>query len=393
MRDLDVLRAREETPGTRHVLHFNNAGAGLMPSCVLNAVTGHLRLEAERGGYEASAIAKASQERAYAAVAELLNAAPDEIAMVENATAAWLMAFHAMIQDMRPGDKILTAEAEYAANYVSYLQAARTKGLEVVVVPSDEAGALDLNALENLIDEKVKLISVTHVPTNGGLVNPAREIGAIAKRAGVLYLLDACQSVGQLPMDVQEIGCDALSVTGRKYLRAPRGTGFLYMRKDLLLHLEPPYIDHSAAVWTDLDTYKLVDSAKRFENWEFNVAGVIGLGVAVDYALEWGMDAISKRIVGLADGLREGLSAIKGVTVTDIGHQKCGITTFIKDGVSPTEIKNQLSAQNMNVSVSNKSSTRIDMTRRGFSELVRASVHYYNDETEIQRLCEAVDAL
>lgn len=389
----DIARARAETPGTQHVMHFNNAGAGLMPTPVIDAVTGHLKLETERGGYEANAMAKAAQERAYSAVAELINASSDEIAMVENATMAWLMIFHAMIRDFKPGDKILTVEAEYAANYVSYLQAARDKGLEIVVVPSDEAGAVDLAALENLLDGKVKLIAVTHVPTNGGLVNPAKEIGAIAKRARVLYLLDACQSVGQLPIDVKEIGCDALSVTGRKYLRAPRGTGFLYVRKDLLLELEPVYIDHSSAVWTDLGTYQLVDSAKRFENWEFYVAGVIGLGVAVDYTLGWGIDTISDRIILLADKLRSDLAAIPGVSLKDIGHHKCGITTFVKDGVDPQDIKARLDAQDINVSVSRRSSTRIDMTRRGLTQIVRASVHYYNDEDEIARFCEAVEAL
>ena len=389
----DIVRARAETPGTQHVTHFNNAGAGLMPMPVIDAVTGHLKLESERGGYEANAMAKAAQEHAYSAVAELINASPDEIAMVENATAAWLMIFHAMIRNFQSGDKILTVEAEYAANYVSYLQAARDKGIEIVVVPSDEAGAVDLVALENLLDDKVKLISVTHVPTNGGLVNPAKEIEAIAKRAGVLYLLDACQSVGQLPVDVKEIGCDALSVTGRKYLRGPRGTGFLFVRKDLFLGLEPVYIDHSAADWTDIGSYELVDSAKRFENWEFYDAGVIGLGVAVDYALEWGMDAISDRVISLADKLRIDMAAIPGVTLTDIGHQKCGITTFIKDGVDPGDIKARLDAQDINVSVSHRSSTRIDMTRRGLTQIVRASVHYYNDDNEIARFCEAVEAL
>lgn len=389
----DISRARAETPGTQHVLHFNNAGAGLMPTPVIDEVMGHLKLESERGGYEANAMAKAAQDHAYCAVAKLINASPDEIAMVENATAAWLMIFHAMIRDFKAGDKILTVEAEYAANYVSYLQAERDKGIEIVVVPSDEAGAVDLSALENLLDDKVKLISVTHVPTNGGLVNPAKEIGAIAKRAGVLYLLDACQSVGQLPIDVKEIGCDALSVTGRKYLRGPRGTGFLFVRKDLLLGLEPVYIDHSAAAWTDIGSYELVDSAKRFENWEFYVAGVIGLGVAVDYALEWGMDAISDRVISLADNLRRDLSVIPGVSMTDIGHYKCGITTFVKEGVDPADIKARLDAQDINVSVSKRSSTRIDMTRRGLTDIVRASVHYYNDENEIARFCEAVEAL
>ncbi len=185
---IDVARARAETPGVGHITHFNNAGAGLMPRPVLDAVTQHLQLEAERGGYEANDARLAEKERTYAAIAQLIGAKPQEIALVENATAAWLMAFHAMIRDFKPGDKIITVEAEYATNYISYLKAAKEQGLEIVVAPSDETGAVDTKALENLIDARVKLISITHVPTNGGLVNPAEEIGRIARAAGVLYL-------------------------------------------------------------------------------------------------------------------------------------------------------------------------------------------------------------
>ena len=393
MREIDIARARAETPGVQNVLHFNNAGAGLMPQPVLDALTTHLQLEANIGGYEAAAATLAQRENTYESIARLLNAKPEEIALVENATVAWQMAFHAMIKAFKPGDKILTVEAEYATNFISYLQAKRDHGLEIVVVPSDETGSVDLAALESMIDNQVKLISMTHIPTNGGLVNPAAAVGAVAKKAGVLYLLDACQSVGQVPVDVAEIGCDALSVTGRKYLRGPRGTGFLYMREDLANRLEPPFLDLHAAKWTGAESYEVRPGAKRFENWEFYVAGVIGLGVAVDYALEWGMDAISDRVISLADKLRIDMAAIPGVTLTDIGHQKCGITTFIKDGVDPGDIKARLDAQDINVSVSHRSSTRIDMTRRGLTQIVRASVHYYNDDNEIARFCEAVEAL
>jgi len=389
----DVARARAETPGTDHVLHFNNAGAGLMPKPVLDALTEHLKLEAEIGGYEAAAVNAPLRERTYQAVATLLNASVDEIALVENASVAWLMAFHAMLAHLRPGDKILTVEAEYATNYISYLQATRTHGVEIVVVPSDAGGAVDLEALKNLIDARVKMVAVTHVPTNGGLVNPAEEIGRIARAAGIYYLLDACQSCGQIPLDVEKIGCDALSVTGRKYLRGPRGTGFLYVRKDRIDELEPPFLDLHAASWITADTFDIDPTAKRFENWEFYIAGVIGLGVAVDYALGWGMEAIHQRVVGLAEQLRGSLSAIPGVTVTDIGAQKCAITTFTKTGISPSEIKAALAARKINVSVSGRGSTLIDMDKRNLTDVVRASVHYYNDDAEIATFCEAVEAL
>ena len=211
---IDIELARAETPGCAHVLHLNNAGAALMPAPVLDAQIDHLRLEAEIGGYEAAARAQDKVDRTYEAVATLLNCGRDEIALVENATMAWDLAFHSF--DFQPGDRILTAEAEYASNYIAYLKTAKDKGVEIDVVPSDDSGQLSVSALERMIDERVKLIAITHVPTNGGLVNPAAEVGQVAKAAGITYLLDACQSDGHMPLDVEEIGCDLLSATGRK---------------------------------------------------------------------------------------------------------------------------------------------------------------------------------
>ncbi len=393
MTDIDVARARAETPGIKNVLHFNNAGAGLMPQPVVDALTTHLQLEAEIGGYEASWATAAAQENTYNAIARFLNAKPEEIAVVENATVAWLMAFHAMIKTFKPGDKILTVESEYATNYITYLQVKRDYGLKIVVAPSDETGSVDVAALESLIDDQVKLISMTHIPTNGGLVNPAAAVGRVAKKAGVLFLLDACQSAGQVPLDVAEIGCDALSATGRKYLRGPRGTGFLYIREDLANSLEPPFLDLHSARWTGTESYEIRAGAKRFENWEFYVAGVIGLGVAVDYAMGFGMDAIHARLSGLAEQLRDRLRAIPGVRVIDIGHEKAGIVTFVKDGIEAKVMREKLSAQKINTTTTDRNSTLLDMDKRGFGYILRSSVHYYNDEDEVARFCAAVAAL
>ena len=388
---IDVARARGETPGCANVLHFNNAGAALMPAPVVEATVAHLRLEAGIGGYEAFARAEDHIERVYDSIARLINCRRDEIALIENATRAWDMAFYAF--DFRPGDRILTANAEYASNYIAYLQVAKRTGAVVEAIADDDHGQISLAALEAAIDDRVRLISITHVPTNGGLVNPAAGVGRIARAAGVPYLLDACQSVGQMPIDVEAIGCDMLSATGRKYLRGPRGTGFLYVHRDLLERLEPPFLDLHAATWTAPDAYELRADARRFENWESYVAGKVGLGVAIDYALEWGLEAIRDRVYALAEALRARLGALPGVTLRDIGAERCGIVTFTLDGMSAHAVEVALERLAINVSTSSVAGTLLDMQTRGLEPVVRASVHYYNDEEEVERFASAVAAL
>ena len=387
----DVERARRETPGVEHVVHLNNAGAALMPDVVLAAMVGHLEREAAIGGYEAAADAADAVEHTYDAIARLLNCARDEVAIVENATRAWDMAFYALRFDS--GDRILTSAAEYESNYVAFLQVCRRTGARVEVVPADTTGQVSVEALQAMIDDRVRLISLTHVPTNGGLVNPAAEVGRVARRHGIPFLLDACQSAGQLPLDVEELGCDILSATGRKYLRGPRGTGFLYVRRSLIGQLEPPLLDLHAAEWVARDEYRIRPDARRFENWETNYAAKIALGVAVDYALEWGSEAIWDRVQGLGRALRERLAHVPGVTILDVGAVRCGIVSFSCDGLEGAAIQRRLRADGINVSVSPRRYTRIDMEDRGLAEVVRASVHYYNTESELDRLAERLDRL
>lgn len=385
---IDVDRVRADTPGCTGVAHFNNAGAALQPLAVTKAMIDHLRLESETGGYEAAAQARARLEACYGSIARLLNCRAEEIAIVENATRAWDMAFYGL--PLGQGDRILTAKAEYAANYIALLQVARRTGAVIEVIPSDLNGQLDVDALRRMMDDRVKLIAVTHVPTNGGLINPAAEIGKVAREAGVPYLLDACQSAGQMPLDVEELGCDMLSATGRKFLRGPRGTGFLYVRKSWIEKIEPPLLDMHSARWTGPDSYEIRKDARRFETWECGVAGKLGLGVAVEYALAIGLESIRERCRKLSDQMRQQLGAVEGVTVHDIGVDKAAIVSFSKQGIESRRLADRLSVQRINVSVSGKESTLLDMQERGLDDIVRASPHYYNTEEEIERLVKAV---
>jgi cysteine desulfurase/selenocysteine lyase len=384
---LDLKKIRRDTPGvTRDRTYLHNAGAALMPKQVIDTIKRHIDLEGRIGGYAAAAREADRHRRAYAAIARLLNAKPEEIAITENATVAWQMAFYSLA--FEPGDRILTAEAEYGANYVAFLQMARRTGAVIDVVPSNEAGELDVFALERMIDRKAKLIAITWVPTNGGLTNPAAAIGKVARKHGITYLLDACQAVGQMEVDVRKLNCDMLSATGRKFLRGPRGTGFLYVKRDLLRSLEPPMIDHFAAPWVARDRYELRDDARRFENWENNYAGHFGLGAAVDYALAIGIAAIERRSRMLANRLRAGLREIKGVSVRDLGRNPSAIVSFTMEGQDSVELVKKADRTGITIGASDPESTLIDAQKRGLPMLVRASPHYYNTEAEVDRLIE-----
>ncbi len=386
-----LTRGRMDTPGCDNVIHFNNAGAALMPNPVISATVGHLYLESQIGGYEAAQANVEKVEHAYDAAASLIGCTRDEIALTENATRAWDMAFYSI--PFQPGDRILTCTSEYASNYMAFLQVARRTGAVIEVIPDDSSGQVSIWRLQQMMDDRVKLIAINHIPTNGGLINPAEEIGQVAREAGVLYLLDACQSIGQIPVYVEEIGCDFLSATSRKYLRGPRGVGFLYIYQERIGQLEPPMVDLQAADWVSANEYRLKENARRFETWESNVAGRIGLGAALDYLLDLGIEETSARLCTLAESLRQRLAAIPSITVRDLGERRGGIVTFTVAGWDAAAVKQNLLEQKINVSISTPFSARLDMDARQLPGLVRASVHYYNTDQEIETFCEKLESL
>ncbi len=385
---IDVAAARADTPGCERRIHFNNAGAALMPEPVYRAVCEHLDLEYRIGGYEAEASALPGLDALYTECAALLNCAPDEVAYVENATRAWDMAFYAV--PLSAGDRVLTHDSEYASNYLALLQQSRRRGFVIDLVPSDASGQVDVTALEAMIRPGTRLIVLTHVPTQGGLVNPAEAVGNVARRHGILYLLDACQSAGQIDLDVARLGCDMLSATGRKFLRGPRGTGFLYVAGHTAARLEPPFVDMRAASWVAPDRYELAAGARRFETWESNVAGRLGLMQAIRYARGIGLPAIEERVGCLAEKLRRALAGVPGVELLDLGERRSGIVSFRLRDENPAATQSRLALARINVSVSDRRSAQLDFTARQIDASVRASLHYYNTEDEIDRFVDAV---
>lgn len=387
--DIDAMRA--DTPGADNVLHFNNAGSALPPNVVLETVVGHLEREAMIGGYEAAAEANDRLEVVYESLGRLLGAQPDQLAVVENATRAWDMAVYGY--PFQRGDRVVTCRAEYVSNVIALLQLRKRRGIEIVLIDDDPTGQIDLDQLEMELGRGAAMVAMTHAPTNGGLINPAEAVGDLCAHFETFYVLDACQSAGQVPLDVSELKCDVLSGTGRKYLRGPRGTGFLFAGPRAMEMIEPPFLDLHAAEWTNEAEYEIRDDARRFENWETNYAGKLGLGAAVDYALALGIEPTSARLLDLGNTLREQLDGLDGVAVHDKGTRRGGIVTFAVDAVDADSVQSSLRAQDINTSTSPAGHARLDLPHRGLPTLVRASVHYYNTEDEVDRFVTAVDQL
>ena len=380
--EMDIKEIRKETLGSEKVIHFNNAGSSLPPKCVTETVTSYLLEESFVGGYEFFEKELPRLEKVYDQVSSLINAEREEIALMESATAAWNSIFYSL--DWKKGQVVLTGQTEYASNFISYLKLKKEKEIIIEVIPQSEEGEVCLKALEKRLQKGgVTLVSLSHIPTNGGLIQPVSKIGSLAKKYEALFLLDACQSVGQCPLDVKEIGCDFLTATGRKYLRGPRGTGFLYVKKAHFSWLNPFTLDLYSANLTSKTTYEVREDARMFESWESSPALRLGLGKACEYAQGLDLSKTFERVKELGHELRKELEKIDNCQVHDIGKEKGGIVSFSLKGKDPIKVKEELSKRKVNVSVSYKTSTFWDMEERGIGDMLRASIHYYNTKEEI----------
>ncbi|GGK48903.1 aminotransferase class V-fold PLP-dependent enzyme [Nocardia camponoti] len=384
---IDLAAVRAETPGLDdHKIFLDSAGSSLPPNVVTETVIAHLRSEATVGGYRAANERLAELDAVKADIATLIGATADTIALSDSASRSWGDFFYSI--PLRPGDRILISGVDYASNAIAALQRARATGATVEHIPSDPTGALNLAALADLLDDRVRVVSLQHAPTNGGLVNPVAAATELAHKVGALVLLDACQSIGQLPIDMAALGVDAMSATGRKWLRGPRGTGFLYVRDATAF--EPGRLDLHSAAWVSPTEYELAPDATRFEFWESSVAARLGLGAAVRYLLDLGPEQVYAAVADRAAYLRARLREVDGVTVRDQGVDNSGIVSFTVAGQDPEALRDRLRDDAVTVTVSHASSTLLDMSARGLSSVLRASPHYFVSHGDIDRFIAAL---
>ena len=389
----DLVRWRADTPGCEHLVHLNNAGAALVPRPVRNAIDAHLDLEDRLGGYEAAEAQTARLQETYEGVARLLGAHARNIALLQNSTIAFAQAVSAF--DFEPGDVVLTSRSDYASNQIMYLSLALRRGVEVVRAPDAPEGGVDTDEVRRLVSRRrPALVALTWVPTNSGLVQPIEDVGRICQEAGVPYLVDACQAVGQMAIDVQRIGCDYLAATARKFLRGPRGVGFLYVSdKRLEAGAHPLLVDMHGATWVEADAFDLTPDARRFESWEFAFALVLGLGAAAAYALDVGLENARHRARELAAYARTRLAMLPEVRVLDRGPELCAIVTAAVAGRDTKEIKLALRARGINTSSPEREDAVIDMDEKQASSALRISPHYYNTKEEIDTAVEALQEI
>lgn len=391
--EAEIEKFRLDTPGCGFRIHLNNAGASLMPGVVEKAIIDHIKLESMTGGYEAADLQAEEIKGFYSSAAKLFNCQPGEIAFTANATDAFCRAFSSV--PFKEGDVVLTTNEDYISNQVTYLSYAKRFGIKLVRARSLSSGGVDLDDFEDCLKKyNPKLVAVTHIPTNSGLIQPVAEIGKICSCYETLYLVDACQSVGQLPLDVETIQCDFMSVTSRKFLRGPRGAGFLYVSKQVLdKGYEPLFIDMRGADWVEKNIYIPRADAIRFEDWEFAYALVLGTMAAIDYALNIDMNRIEKQVKYLANYTRTKLQEIDCVTTHDKGTEPGGIVTFHVKGSEPDFIKNELLKRNINAVTSLRNFAVIDYDEKGIDWTIRASPHYFNTIQEIDQFISAIEEI
>lgn len=392
---MDIEQIRADTPALAQITYMNAAGSAISPEPVYNAMVFMLDEEARIGGYHTHY--KYEQELEtdlYAAVAKLINAKPSEIAIVENATIAWQKIFYSLAMTWQKGDVILSSTLEYGANLVAFMHVKQLYGVETMVIPDNEFGEIDVDGLDAQIEDlkaagkNIVLIAISHMPSNNGLVQPAEAIGKIANKHNITYLLDACQSIGQYPVNVKKIGCDFLTTTSRKFLRGPRGNGFLYASSKQLETIVPNTLDFFGAELDGADKYTLRKDARRFEDWENAYALRAGLHAACDYALELGMHRIWKRSQIVSAKLRKAIAEIPQIHIADLGNVKSSIITCYHETKSSKDICAFLEEENILITLAGDHSAPWDGEKRKLPERLRFSPHYYNDENDMDKLIE-----
>lgn len=390
---MDIKAIRNDIQNYGSKLFLNSAGSSLMPKSIVPIILEYLRQEEDLGGYFVAEKRKEDINDFYLYAAKLIGAQPHNIAFTHDATDAYVKALSSI--PFNSGDIIITTDDDYSSNQIQFISMEQRFGITIKRIQTFENGDLDIDHFKRLVEkQKPKLVAVTHVPTNSGLIQNVEEIGKICRDHGIIYIVDACQSVGQLSINVSDIHCDFLTTTGRKFLRGPRGTGFLYVSDRLLdLGFSPLMIDCGGANWNGLHSFEMLPSARRFQTWEAPYALILGLTEAMRYTMEVGIERIQNYNHTLMDRLRENLSSVHGVKMYDNGTRRASILTFRKDGVPLDKVKKKFEEKQVFFSISPKESGVIDYDKKGIDGAIRLSPHYFNTIAEIDAVSEIIDAI
>ncbi len=386
---VDVDHERRATSGSSKGHHFNAAGSALPAAATVHAVTAHLAREEELGGYEAAAQMREQVDEVYRSAARLIGAQEEEIALFDSATTGLRVFIDAL--RIAPGQRIIASRSTYVSHALHLLTIARERGVPLVIAPVDQNRCVDLGALEDLLADGVpSLVTVAHIPTSSGLVEPAAAIGALVARYGGTFVLDATQSIGHLVSDVDDLGCDILVTTGRKFLRGPRGTGFAYVRGSRIAELLPTAPDVRGATWSTPLDWELTPGARRFESWEASVASRLGLGAAIDAAIGRGAQATQDWLLWRGQQLRSALAELPDVRVVDPEGAQSAIVTFVVADQPSADVATALARRSVRVVSVPQSHGQWDLGDRAIPNVVRASPHVYNDDNDLEVLIDAV---
>lgn len=392
-RPIDVDALRDQTPGCHGTAFLNNAGAALPTQRTLDAMRSHLELESRVGGYRAADLVSEVLVNARAGLAQLVGGKGHEVALAVSDSAAWVKAIWGWMLggNVAKGDVVAVDRLSYHSHYAALMQLSELFGFEVVTIGAHTDGTVDLDSLSKLVsDRRVVLACITAIGTHSGNVNPMKQIGSTLKARRIPMFVDGCQALAHLEVDVREWGASVFTGTGRKWLRAPRGTGMLWIAEEIVEGFRPPGIDGVSTVWDAASGLTTQPGMAKFEEFEAPIAAQVGLASAVQQTLALGMRNIESRVSGLAFMLRSALTSIDGVEVHDTAARRCGIVTFSVDGVAGDEVVAAASRRDASIGVSTANWAAIDMTAKGLREVVRVSPHIYNTDEEVSRVVEAV---
>ncbi len=374
--------------------HFNHAGASIPPPEVVARVIRHLELEAVIGGYEAAEEVAVEVDGVVGALGELIGAAPGDVVAVESATRAWEQVLWSLALSHRwgHGDRIVVDGFAYASSWATLLRLRDAVGVEIAVAPSRPDGTVDPAQIADATDDRTRLVLVTHVPTHVGTVSDVAGVGAALAGRDLVYAVDLAQSLGQLPIDVGAIGCHLAFAPGRKFLRAPRGTGVLYLAASVAETLEPLAVDLTTATTITAGGYELAPGVARFGLFEHSVALRLGLGEAARHAVARGLTRISAEVQARTTEVVELVAATPGFELL-APPPLSGIVSVTHERLDPDQVRAHLRDQGVSTWVAAVGGSPLDQAARLARPAVRISPHYSTTDDEVERLARALRAL